>query len=222
MTDLMSLLGSDFFPLLFAGMLVNFKIAALALVFGLLLALPLTLLMASGTKVATAITPLIALMRGAPTFVIMFFLLNAIPRDATLFGAPFALSGVMTVAISLLPFVASYIVDNGVESIQLWRQGSHIGALLLIPNITRAFFILVMASSAGAAIGVNEAITVILRQAEHLPTLGGKLGLFGVGILLFGVIRWVGFFVIGKLHQRITTRFSLQNRNSKTNHLPLA
>ena len=60
-------------------------------------------------------------MRAAPTFVVMFFLLNAMPRDATLFGVPFALSGVMTVALSLVPYSAAYIADAGVEALRQLR-----------------------------------------------------------------------------------------------------
>ena len=63
------------------------------------------------------------------------------------------------------------------------RGGSPPGALLFLPNITRAFFVLVMSSSAGAAIGVTEGITVILRQAEQLPALGDRLVLFAIGML---------------------------------------
>ena len=96
MSELMELLSGDFLPKFLAGMVVNFEIAAIALVIGLALGLLLAAGRLSGGVVTALTVSIIALMRAAPTFVIMFFLLNAIPRDATLFGAPFALSGVMT------------------------------------------------------------------------------------------------------------------------------
>ena len=87
-------------------MAVNFEIAAIAIAFGLAAGHA-----ARGDPRLRRLSPaavaasLVALMRAAPTFVVMFFLLNAMPRDATLFGVPFALSGVMTVALSLVPYV---------------------------------------------------------------------------------------------------------------------
>jgi hypothetical protein len=133
----------------------------------------------------------------------MFFLLNAIPRDATVFGTPIALSGVMTVALSLVPYSAAYIADAGVDALRQLRGGSTLGALLFLPNVTRAFFVLVMSSSAGAAIGVTEGITVILRQAEQLPTLDDRLALFAIGIVLFGIPLQVGFAIMSFVQRRL-------------------
>ena len=152
---------------------------------------------------AAAITvSIIALMRAAPTFVVMFFLLNAIPRDATLFGAPFALSGIMTVAVSLVPYSAAYVADAGVDSIRHLRAGTTHGAFLFFPNLTRAFFVLVMSSSVGAAIGVTEGITVILRQAEQLSSFNDRLLLFAVGIVLFGIPLQAGLRLMSLVQRR--------------------
>ncbi len=51
----------------------------------------------------------------------------------------------------------------------------------------RAFFVLVTSLSAGAAIGLTEAVAVILRETQKLPALHDKLLLFGVGVLCFGI-----------------------------------
>jgi hypothetical protein len=144
-----------------------------------------------------------SVMRAAPTFVVMFFLLNAIPRDATLFGVPFALSGLMAVALSLVPYSAAYIADAGVDAIRHLRAGTIHGAFLFLPNVTRAFFVLVMSSSAGAAIGVTEGITVILRQAEQLPNLDDRLVLFAIGIVMFGIPLQIAFALIGLMQRHI-------------------
>jgi len=204
-----ALLSSEFLPRLLAGMAINFEIAGIAISLGLVLGLVLALARLYGGVAGAAAASAVALMRAAPTFVVMFFLLNAIPRDATLFGQEFALSGIMTVALSLIPYSASYVADSGVEALKQLRGGSPLGALLFLPNITRAFFVLVMSSSAGAAIGVVEGITVILRQAEHLPTLADKLVLYAVGIVLFGIPLQAGFALMSFLHRylsRIVTR----------------
>jgi hypothetical protein len=204
-----ALLSSEFLPRLLAGMAINFEIAGIAISLGLALGLVLALARLYGGVAGAAAASAVALMRAAPTFVVMFFLLNAIPRDATLFGQEFALSGIMTVALSLVPYSASYVADSGVEALKQLRGGSPLGALLFLPNVTRAFFVLVMSSSAGAAIGVVEGITVILRQAEHLPTLADKLVLFAIGIVLFGIPLQAGFVLMSFLHRylsRVMTR----------------
>ncbi|MDP1966630.1 MAG: hypothetical protein Q8K93_31060 [Reyranella sp.] len=199
-------LPADFLPQLLAGMAVNFQIAAIALVIGLALGALLAWSKLGGGVLGATATALIGLMRAAPTFVVMFFLLNIIPRDATLFGVGVAPSGIMTVALSLVPYSASYVADNGAEALKQLRAGSTLGALLFLPNVTRAFFVLVMSSSAGAAIGVTEGIAVILREAALLPSLGDKLVLFAIGILFFGITLQAGFALMRLLQRHLGQR----------------
>src|SRR5262245_44933229 len=192
MNPLFAQLSANFLPRFLAGMAVNFEIAAIAITLGVGIGLVLATARMSGGAAGRAAATIIALMRAAPTFIVMFFLLNVIPREAKLFGAPVAVSGLMTVALSLVPYAAAYTADNGIEAWRQWRC-SPLGGLLLLPNLARAFFVLVMSSSAGAAIGVNEGIAVILHHADQLPTLGDKLVLFAIGILCFGVPLQAGF-----------------------------
>jgi ABC-type arginine transport system permease subunit len=203
MTPLMERLSSNFLPLFLGGMAVNFEIAVIAIAVGLAFGLLLAVGRLGGGMAGGAAASIISVMRAAPTFVVMFFLLNAIPRDATVFGTPIALSGVMTVALSLVPYSAAYIADAGVDALRQLRGGSTLGALLFLPNVTRAFFVLVMSSSAGAAIGVTEGITVILRQAEQLPTLDDRLALFAIGIVLFGIPLQIGFAIMSFVQRRL-------------------
>ena len=205
------LLSADFIPDLLAGMVVNFEIAAIALAVGLALGALLALARLGGGVLGAAATSLSGLMRAAPTVVVMFCLLNIIPRDATLFGIGVAPSGIMIVALSLVPYSASYVADNGAEALRQLRAGSPLGALQFLPNVTRAFFVLVMSSSAGAAIGVTEGIAVILREAVLLPSLGGKLVVFAIGILFFGITLQAGFALMRLLQRhlgRLATRDS--------------
>lgn len=204
MSPLGTVLASNFLPHFMVGMAVNFEIAALALILGLGLGLMLSLARLSGSGVVgAAAVSVIGLMRAAPTFVVMFFLLNAIPRDARLLGLPMAPSGVMTVALSLVPYSAAYIADNAVQATLQWRRGSALGALLFLPNLARAFCVLVMSSGAGAAIGVKEGIAVILGQAELLPSLGEKLVLFAIGVALFGIPLQAAFYLIRVLQAHL-------------------
>ncbi|CAN5796794.1 hypothetical protein BH11PSE3_BH11PSE3_22110 [soil metagenome] len=203
MTPLIEQLSTSFLPRFLAGMSVNFEIASIALAIGFAVGLVLAFGRLAGGVLGAAAASAIALMRAAPTFVVMFFLLNAIPRDATLFGEPFALSGVMIVALSLVPYSAAYIADAGVDALRHLRGGTTAGALLILPNVARAFIVLVMSSSAAAAIGVTEGITVILRQAEQLASLNERLVLFGLGIAMFGIPLQMGFLLVGLIQRRL-------------------
>lgn len=203
MNEFLPGLSNDFLPRFLGGMTLNFEIAAIALLIGLAIGAVLALGRLAGGVAGAASVSLVSLMRAAPTFVVMFFLLNALPRDATLFGRPFALSGVMTVALSLVPYSAAYVGDAAFDALRHLRAGTTHGALLFLPNVTRAFFVLVMSSSAGAAIGVTEGITVILREAEHLPDLGDRLVLFALGIVLFEIPLQLAFALIGLVQRRV-------------------
>ena len=157
MTTLVALRASGFFAELLAGMAVNLWIAAVALAVGFGLGLPLALLQLAGRRQRWLAGALLGPMRAAPTFVVMFFLLNVIPPDATILGLPSAPSPRLIVALSLVPYAAAYVADNGGEALRQLRDGSPLGALLFLPNVTRAFFVLVMSSSAGAAIACASA-----------------------------------------------------------------
>ncbi|WP_395713921.1 hypothetical protein [Reyranella sp.] len=204
MMSLVETLSADFLPRFLAGMAVNFEIAVISIAIGLAFGALLAFGRLVGGALGGLSAAIVALMRAAPTFVVMFFLLNAIPRDAKLFGMPFALSGVMTVALSLVPYSAAYIADAAVDALRHLRGGTMLGALLFLPNVTRAFFVLVMSSSAGAAIGVTEGITVILRQAEKLPALDERLVLFAIGVVMFGIPLQLAFVLISLIQKRLS------------------
>jgi len=214
MSEFLPGLSPDFLPRFLLGMVVNFEIAVIALAVGLALGMLLALGRRRGGAAGAIAASAVALMRAAPTFVVMFFLLNALPRDATLLGVPLALSGVMTVALSLVPYSAAYISDAGLDALRHWRDGSTLGALLFLPNVTRAFFVLVMSSSAAAAIGVTEGITVILRQAEQLHSFDDRLVLFGLGIVMFGIPLQLGFALIGLIQRRLGRRAAVTDEAS--------
>ena len=196
----------DYVPSLLAGMVTNFEISIIALLLGLVVGIPFAALRFYGGRAGAAFAAIVvSLMRAAPTFVVMFFLLNVV-RDVSLFGIKLTMSGVMTVAVSLVPYAAAYTADAGVEALRQWTRGSHLGALLFLPNITRAFFVIVMASGAAAAIGVPEGISVILRESALLPSLGDRLVVFAIGIVLFGVPLQLGLACMRWLQRELGRR----------------
>jgi hypothetical protein len=112
----------------------------------------------------------------------------------------------MTVAVSLVPYSAAYVSDAGLEALRQLQRGSPLGALLFLPNVTRAFFVIVMSSGAAAAIGVPEGISVILRESSLLPSLGDRLIVFAVGILLFGIPLQLGLALMRWLQREFGRR----------------
>lgn len=196
MIALLEHLWSDFMPLLLEGMTVNFEIAGIAIGLGLVAGLVLAIARWRGGVVGAGAASAITLMRAAPTFVVMFFLLNALPKTASL-------SGVMAVALSLLPYSAAFVADAGLDALRHLRGGSSLAALQFLPNVMRAFFVLVMSSSAGAAIGVGEGITAILHQAEQLPALGDRLILFAIGVASFGIPLQLAFVLLRAVQRRL-------------------
>lgn len=196
MKHLTELLTSNYPIELLSGMLINFQIAGIALGLGLLLGVPFVVLLVSGRRSQRVVSSLIGLMRAAPTFVVMFFLLNIIPRQFTVLGTDLSLSPALIVALSLVPYAASYVADNGKSAIIGLRNGSRAAALLFLPNLVRAFTVLVMSSSAGVAIGVNEGVAVVLREAERYPTMDEQMLVFAIGVFAFGAVFQIGFAIV--------------------------
>jgi hypothetical protein len=182
-------LSPNFLPSFLAGIAVNFEIAAIALALGLILGVLLALARVYGGATSLAAGSIVGLMRAAPTFVVMFL---SAERPA---GRRAPLRGHDRGDVAG-PYAAAYVADSGVDALLKLRAGSPLACFLILPNIARAFFVLVMSSSAGAAIGVPEGVAVILRQAEKLPSLGDMLVLFAIGVVCFGFPLQAGFAVI--------------------------
>jgi len=203
MIPLIDSLSSNFLPALLTGVSVDFEIAGIALVLGLALGVLLAFARSQGGVAGIGAGLIVGLMRAAPTFVVMFFLLNALPRGG--------MSGIMIVAVSLVPYAAAYVADSAVDALRQLHSGSPLICLLILPNIARAFFVLVMSSSAGAAIGVPEGVAVILRQAEKMPSTGNTLVVFVIGVACFGIPLHAGFALM-RLIQRHLGRVALRKQ----------
>ena len=199
MTAFFDALPPGFLPHLLGGVSINFWIAAIGLLLGLAVGLPLAICLASGSRwLRWTASPVTALMRAAPTFVTMYFLFQVLQAGP---GGGTALSPVMTVAWALMPYAAAYIADSGADALRPWRAGSFSAALLFLPNLVRAYFVMVMSSGISAAIGVQEGISIILRQANAMGSFPQQLGVYLLGILVFGSIMQVGLLGVGALRR---------------------
>jgi ABC-type amino acid transport system permease subunit len=208
MHDLFSFLPSSFIPELLNGMKVNFQIAFASLIVSLFIGVLLTGVSLMGGFVGKIIAFFIALIRAMPTFLVMICLLYLIPKQIDIAGSSFSLSGIVIVILSLLPYAVAYVFDNLSESIRQWRRGQMVTSLQLLPNLSRMFFILIMSSSAGAAIGVTEGVATLLRYASRLESFQERLVLYAIGILFFGIIMQTAFALINLLRGVMIERVS--------------
>jgi ABC-type amino acid transport system permease subunit len=211
MSHVLPNLPATFLPDLLAGMARDFAMAGMALGMGLALGLPLALLWSLRHPIRLLPNAVVQLLRAAPTFVVMFFLLSVLPHDVRVLGVPVRVTRELTVALSLVPYSASIIAENGAEAWRQWRVGSVLAALLFLPNLARTYFVLVMASGSAAAIGVKEGISVILRQADQFPTIGDRLWVFAIGVFVYGLILQSGFFLVMELRRRLAS-FAVRQR----------
>ena len=208
MNDMLSFLPLGFVPAFLKGMVVNFEIAWLTLMFGLLIGGLLTAVSLMGGVVAKAVSFLIALIRAMPTFLMMISLLYLLPRQIEIGELSLPLSNISIVILSLLPYATAYVFDNLSESLRQWRRGQLITALQVLPNLSRMYFILIMSSASGAAIGVTEGVAVLLRFSDRVENINERLMLFGVGIFFFGMVMQTGFALVNFLRAVIIARVS--------------
>ena len=179
-----------FLPDLLAGFLINLEIAAAAVLLALALGIPMTLLRRGVPVLRRPIGSVVRMMQAVPTYVVMFFMLNLLPRDLVVYRL--AISGMTAVVLAQAVYLTAYVADNADDAFAHLERSDRERALLFLPNLLRGFVVVIMSSGFGAAVGVSEAVSVTMREAGQLPDLGDRLILFGAAIAFFAVI--VGSF----------------------------
>ncbi|MET0207859.1 MAG: hypothetical protein ABW220_02390 [Burkholderiaceae bacterium] len=152
-----------------------------------------------GARMATGV---IALLRAAPTFVVMVVLFHAVP-------ARWALSGEGAVALALAGYVAAYVADNMVVTVLDARAGARGGQVLFLKGLARAYLVVVLSSGFGAALGVVEATTVTLRALEQLSATSDRLWLIGGVVLAFIALRQCVQGAINGLGRQLERRLNV-------------
>lgn len=187
-----------------SGFGVNVGIAAWSLLLGLLIGVPLAWLRTRKGRLGRVASLLVSPMRSAPTFVVMFFLLNALPPRLGLGSMELTVTPWMSVMLSLAVYACSYVADNAVPALKHLQAGEAGAALLFLPALARAFAVIVLSSSAGAAVGVVEATTVTLREIERAADGADKL-IIMLGVTLFFIVTFQSLYAaIDVIRHRIT------------------
>jgi len=192
---------SDGFALRLAqGLIVNFQIALTALLVGLVLGALLAAVHQTRLPLAARATDMMmSVLRAMPVYIAMFFLAGVLRPYYSTLETVYDDPGVAFVILACMPYICAYAYDQVGEALFQWRRGAQRAALLLIPNWVRAFQVLVSASCFGAAIGVNEAMSAVLTEAELIGNSPWRYGLFLLTIVIFVLLlqiivatsRWV-------------------------------
>lgn len=196
-----------FLPDFFSALVVNFQIAVCALLGGLLLGAPLAYLRFLNSAVSAPAAWLVALLRTVPTFVVMFFLVNVVPAGLSVGGRPLAMTPWLAVVLSLTLYAAAYVSDHALEAMRQLRGGSPVAAMLFVMGLVRAFFVMVLSSGFGAAVGVVEATSITLRAIESLPHVSDRLMLIAMVIVIFTACFQTIYQLINRARVTLTRRF---------------
>lgn len=188
-----------FLPAFLSGLVTNVEIAVWSVTGGLLLGLPLAFARLGGGIPGRLAGWVVGFFRAAPTFVVMFFLVNVVSLNLSIGSWKMSMTPWLAIVLSLMLYGTAYVSDNAMEPIRQLRRGSQVVALLFLMSLVRAFFVMVLSSGFGAAVGVVEATTVTLRAIEGLPQVSDRLVLIAFVMLLFTVsfqciYRLIDFF----------------------------
>jgi ABC-type proline/glycine betaine transport system permease subunit len=175
-----------FMPVLLAGFMVNLEIGVATVMIAVALGVPLALLRRRVALLRRPVRSTIGLMQALPTYVVMFFVLTLLPRDLTILNV--SITGMTAVVLAQSVYLTAYVSEDAHEALGHWQRHDREQALLFLPNLLRGFVVVVMSSGFGAAVGVSEAVSATMRQAERLPDAGDRILLFAVAIAFFAVI----------------------------------
>jgi His/Glu/Gln/Arg/opine family amino acid ABC transporter permease subunit len=199
---------SWFLPAFFKGLGVNFQLALWALAGGLPIGAALAFLRLGSGWVGRLAGGFVGLLRAIPTFVVMFFLVNVVPGNFSVAGIPMIMTPMVAIALALIIYMTAYVADNGLDALRQLRAGSRMAALLFLMNLVRAFFVTVLSSSFGAALGVVEAVTVTLRAIEAMPLVSDRLMLIGMVMLILTACFQTIYQVTNLLRRKLTVRYA--------------
>jgi hypothetical protein len=176
----------QFIPVLLSGFLVNLEIGVAVVMIAVSIGVPLAWARRRMTIANRLIRPCIGLMQALPTYVVMFFMLTLLPRDLSIIKLP--LAGIVAVVLAQSVYLTAYVSEDAYEAFGHLARNDREHALLFLPNLLRGFVVVVMSSGFGAAVGVSEAVSATLRQAQRLPDLHDRILLFGVASTFFAVV----------------------------------
>ncbi len=209
---LLEAVSPDFLMAFLRGFSLNLGASVLALAIGLPLALVTALGMLSRvTIVARLFRTYNRLLHALPVFVVLFFLSGLLPNGGARLGPLAEMRPLVLLVLGNIPYVAAYGADQFVAMFRHLRQGDRRAALLVIPSFGRALQMVISSSCLGAAIGVPEAMSVVIFTAEQMTDEAARLLFFVAVGLLFVVAQRICVTPFVILH-RVADRRALSDQ----------
>jgi ABC-type amino acid transport system permease subunit len=205
--SLFNVLSLDFLLDFLRGLTLNISASLILLVVVLPLAFGVAVAMnARFGFVARPTRAFIKLLHALPVFVVLFFMSGVLTPDSrvvTLFGGNLAL---MLLIIGNTPYVLAYGSDQFLVMLDRLQRGQRREALLIIPSIGRGLQMVMSTTCFGAALGVPEAMSVILFTAEQLPDEATQILFFAIAALMFVVVLRICLIPFKVLHMILDRR----------------
>ncbi|MDA9020108.1 hypothetical protein N9H60_02905 [Flavimaricola sp.] len=198
---LFDLLTLDFLLDFLQGLTLNLSTALIVLT----AVLPIAYLLAMGMNsrhalVSRPIAAFIKLLQALPVFVVLFFMSGVLTEKSPLL-VPFRGNlPLMLLVFGQTPYVLAYGSDQFSAMFGRLERGDRRQALLIIPSIGRAFQMVVSTSCFGAALGVPEAMSVVIFAAEQLPDEATQIIFYAIASLMFLVILRICLIPFRVLH----------------------
>ncbi len=182
--------------------LVNVGVGFSSLLIGLVIGIPLAYACHSGGFLAGFIGAIVSLLRASPVFVLMFLAFNILTQAIEGESSVAHFTPVIALILALSSYSISVVTDAWLDLLKRYGTVNRQSIVLVMPIYIRAFVILVMSTSVGAAIGVREAVMLTLERVEAMSARKDQIE-FVLMVLLFFVV----FFAFAKYLIALFTRW---------------
>lgn len=186
--------------------LVNISVGFASLLVGLVIGIPFAYVWYAGGFIAGLIGVVVGLLRASPVFVFMFLCLNILTQVIDGGSSRASLIPMIALVLALSCYSISVVADTWLDLLKRYGAMTRESIMLAIPVHIRTFVILVMSTSVGAAIGVQEAIMLTLARGETLSTRQDQIELVSVVLLFFVVFFSAARYLIVLLTRQLNKK----------------
>jgi ABC-type amino acid transport system permease subunit len=200
-------LSLDFLFAFLRGLSLNILAAVVTLTISIPLAYVLGRGMMSRYRVVSRpLRGFTGLLHALPVFVALFFLSGLLSDGSPLLGPLVDMRPLVLLVLGILPYMLAYGADQFVAMFMRLAEGDRRAALLIIPNFGRSMQMVVSTSCLGAAIGVPEAMSVVIYTAEQMPEEAKRLIFFVAVGILFVIAQRICVLPFRLLHTIVDRR----------------
>ena len=186
--------------------LVNVSVGFASLLVGLVIGIPFAYVWYAGGFIAGLIGVVVGLLRASPVFVFMFLCLNILTQVIDGGSARASLTPMIALVLALSCYSISVVADTWLDLLKGYGAMTRESIMLAIPVHIRTFVILVMSTSVGAAIGVQEAVMLTLARGDTLSTRQDQIELVSVVLLFFVVFFSAARYLIVLLTRQLNKK----------------